>query len=49
MIVDIEIDAVEYTLPVELHDEILEPNEFFGHYPPPFLGNSQNQLSIDIS
>ena len=37
MVVNVEIDAVEYTLPVELHDEILEPNEFLGHYPPPFL------------
>ena len=37
MVVDVEIDAVEYALPVELHDEILEPDEFLGHYPPPFL------------
>ena len=37
MVVDVEIDAVEYALPVELHGEILEPDEFLGHYPPPFL------------
>ena len=37
MVIDIEIDAVEYTLPVELHGKILESDEFLGHYPPPFL------------
>jgi len=37
MIVKIEIDTVKYPLPVELHDKVLESDEFFGHYPPPFL------------
>ena len=37
MVVDIEIDAVEYTFPVELHGKIPESDEFLGHYPPPFL------------
>jgi hypothetical protein len=37
MVIDIEIDAVENTLPVELHGKIPEPDEFLGHYPPPFL------------
>ena len=37
MVVEVKIDAVENTHPVELQGQILEPNEFFGHYPPPFL------------
>ena len=37
MIVNIEIDTVENTLPVELHDKVPESDEFFRHYPPPFL------------
>ena len=37
VIVEIKIDAVENTLPVELHGQVLESDEFLGHYPPPFL------------
>ena len=37
VIVEVKIDAVENTLPVELHGKIPEPDEFFRHYPPPFL------------
>ena len=37
MVIEVKIDAVENTLPVELHDQVLESDEFFGHYPPPFL------------
>ena len=37
VIVKIEIDTIKYPLPVELHSKILESDEFFGHYPPPFL------------
>ena len=37
MVIEVKIDAVENTLPVELHGKIPEPDEFFGHYPPPFL------------
>ena len=37
MIIKVQIDAVENTFPVELHGKILESDEFFGHYPPPFL------------
>ena len=37
MVVKVKIDAVENTLPVELHGKVLESDEFFRHYPPPFL------------
>ena len=40
MIIDIKIDVVENTLPVELHGKIPESDEFLGHYPPPFLSVS---------
>jgi hypothetical protein len=37
MVIEVKIDAVENTLPVELHGEVPESDEFLGHYPPPFL------------
>ena len=37
MVVNVKIDTIKYPLPVELHGQILEPDEFLCHYPPPFL------------
>ena len=57
VVIEVKIDAVENTLPVELHGKILESDEFFGHYPPPFLflilvesifAESVNADTIDI-
>ena len=45
MVIDVEIDVVEYTLPVELHGKIPEPDEFLGHYPPPFLYRFRQNLT----
>ena len=37
MVINIQVDTVKYPLSVELHGKIPEPDQFFGHYPPPFL------------
>ena len=37
VVIEVKINIVENTLPVELHNKILESDEFLGHYPPPFL------------
>ena len=37
MVIKVEIDTVEYPFPVELHNKVLESDELFRHYPPPFL------------
>jgi hypothetical protein len=37
MVIEIKVDPIEDPFTVELHGKALEPDEFFGHYPPPFL------------
>jgi hypothetical protein len=37
MVFNIEIDAIKHPFTVKLHHEVLEPDEFLGHYPPPFF------------
>ena len=37
MVIEVKSNIVENTLPVELHNKVLESDEFLGHYPPPFL------------
>jgi hypothetical protein len=49
MVIEVKIDAVENTLPVELHDKVLESDEFFGHYPPPFLYRNYRHFLTNIT
>ena len=36
-VIKIEVDTIKYPFSVELHNKILESDQLFGHYPPPFL------------
>ena len=37
VVVDVEVDAIQDALTVKIHGEVLEADQFFGHYHPPFL------------
>ena len=43
--IEVKINIVENTLPVELHNKILESDEFLSHYPPPFLYRFRHNLT----